>query len=240
MYEKTQAIVLRLRKHTDKASILTLYTRELGQVTCLVHGLHGKKSNNKKALFEPLNLLEVELQHKNNSYRIAESRIVAPFTQIPYDMGKRSIAMLLAEVLTYALRDPVENVELFDFLRESIAELDACEQAANFPVMLLIQLTTHLGVQPNIENEGNYFDIETGTSTQHLPQHPHYLAGREAQLFRQIVRSTYADMAQIHSTRQERRALLNSIINYYLLHVPEFRIPKSMDILSEVLESMVE
>ncbi len=236
MFEKTNAIVLRLAKHTDKASLLHLYTREYGQIACFVHGIHGKKSNNKKALFEPLNLLELEVEHRNNTYRLRESRLVSPLRTIPFDMAKRSITMLLAEVLTNALREPVENPELFDFIYDSILLLDQCETPQNFLLVCMMQLTHHLGILPNTEDAGNTFSLESGTMTHQHPNSSHIIAGDELLLFKQLTTCTYEQMQGLRTTRSQRKTLINAFITYFQFHLPEFHHLKSIDILTEILD----
>ena len=232
MYEKTCAIVLRLVKHTDKMSILHLYTREFGRIACSVHGVHGRKSNNKAALFEPLTILEVDILQRNTNFRLSESKLWHPLRQIPFDMAKRSIVMLLAEVLDNVLRESFENTELFDFVLQSIVELDETEHVANFHLYFLLQLTIHLGFQPNMEGDGTLFDLESGELCNVLPFHPNYIVGEELHIFQTL----FTDYnIRLSMTQIQRRSMLNVILNYYRLHVPEFRSMKSIDVLVDIL-----
>ena len=232
MYEKTHAIVLRLVKHTDKLSLLHLYTREFGRLVCSVHGVHGRKSNNKIALFEPLTLLEVDVQRRNAHCRLSESKLWHPLRQIPYDMVKRSIVMLLAEVLENVLCETFENAELFDFVARSVVELDETEHAANFHLQFLLKLAVHLGFQPNMEGEGTLFDLTSGELCNALPLHRHYIVGEELLLFKSLLGS---DGTAIRMTQMQRRDMLNVLITYYRMHVPEFRTLKSIDVLIDIL-----
>ncbi len=237
MYNKTTAIVLRFTKHTDKTNILHLYSRTDGRISVLVHGIHGKKSNNKKALFEPLSIIDIETTQRNNTLRLGESKLHIAYKQIPFDIAKRSICMLLAEILENTLQEQIENEELFDFIIDSLLQLDNLNQAGNFHIHFLLQLTSHLGIQPNLEEKGTILDMESGNITCSRPTHKNYIEGNMLEILKLLNHSTYETNESISIKRSERQNLLKAMIDYYRIHIPAFKSPKSIDILTELFES---
>ncbi|MBP7488045.1 MAG: recombination protein O N-terminal domain-containing protein, partial [Parabacteroides sp.] len=66
MLYKTRGIVLHSIPYSDKYSIIYMYTEAFGRVSYLVARTRGKKSNISRALFIPLSVLEMEVDHKQN------------------------------------------------------------------------------------------------------------------------------------------------------------------------------
>ena len=88
------------------------------------NGVRSAKGKHKMALFQPLNLLDLDLFLKDKGLcRISEAKSAYPFKETPYNIYKSSIALFLAEVLCKVLKEEEENVPLFDFLEEKIKEL---------------------------------------------------------------------------------------------------------------------
>ena len=92
-----------------------------------------------------------------------------------------------------------------------------------------------LGVQPTLNKDrNNYFDLQEGIFLSGTPNHPYYLSLSETQTLAQFLRQEWTEIGQVKLTGVERRKLLNSIIHYYIYHVPGFKKPKSLTILEEV------
>ena len=72
MYSTTDAIVLSLQPHSDKAHVLHAYTRAGGRVNYMVYGL-GKK--NAAGKYTPLSI--VQLTTDDRSVRTAQLEFVA-------------------------------------------------------------------------------------------------------------------------------------------------------------------
>ena len=57
MKQTTEAIVLGLSKHSDKMSLLHVYSRTEGRLMLQVYGANGKKKQ--RAAYQPLSLVEL-------------------------------------------------------------------------------------------------------------------------------------------------------------------------------------
>jgi len=117
MQVKTSGIILHSIKHTDSATIITVYTRQFGRVSYMVHGVNKKKSSCRAAILQPLSIVEMDVFHTpgKNIQRLKEMRLEQPFTGIPYNPVKNSLALFLSEVLYRTLRqtEPDESLYLF-------------------------------------------------------------------------------------------------------------------------------
>ena len=113
MQVKTSGIVLHSIKHTDSTTILTVYTRQFGRVSYMVHGANKKKSVCRTAFLQPLSIIEMDVFHTpgKDIQRLKEMRMEHSLTGIPYNPIKNSLALFLSEVLFRTLRqtEPDEN-----------------------------------------------------------------------------------------------------------------------------------
>ena len=145
MLSTTDAIVLSLQPHSDKAHVLHAYTRAGGRINYMVYGI-GKKNTAGK--YSPLSIVQLTTDEK--SIRTAQLTFVP--TSITTDPYKRTIALFLSEVLYSVLRHPMTDEPMFDFLIDSIKELDSLPYRegegvglANFHLQVLIGFAEKLG-----------------------------------------------------------------------------------------------
>ena len=173
---KTRGIVLHTIPYNDKYSIIYMYTEAFGRASYLVSRSRGKKSTVSKALFIPLSVLEMEVEHlnKRDLHRIKETRICFPLNDVCCDPVKNVLALFLSEVLFRVVKDTEPDPRLFDYLYESIHLLEYADKGiANFHMVFLLGLLHHLGIFPNMESHrvGYYFDMLNGVFTDHIPMH---------------------------------------------------------------------
>ena len=81
---KTRGIVLHSIPYNDKYSIIYMYTEAFGRASYLVARSRGKKSSVSKALFMPLSVVEMEVEHlnKRDLHRIRETKLCYPLTEV--------------------------------------------------------------------------------------------------------------------------------------------------------------
>lgn len=176
MLTTTDAIVLSLQPHSDKAHVLHAYTRAGGRINYMVYGLGKKKS---AGTYSPLSIVQITTDNK--SIRTAQLSYVP--TSITTDPYKRTIALFLSEVLYSVLRHPMMDEPMFDFLVASIKELDSLPASSNpltlsspnplpnFHLQFLIDFAAKLG-----------FAIPEGNPLTHSSTHPLTRKERQAAL----------------------------------------------------------
>jgi len=86
------------------------------------------------------------------------------------------------------------------------------------------------------ENTG-YFDLKDGVFCRFPPHHQYFLDTKETQQWLTLLSSSFSDLHTLHISLQDRRVLLNHILDYYALHVDNFGNVKSHYILEEVFGS---
>lgn len=142
MLSTTDAIVLSLQPHSDKAHVLHAYTRTGGRVNYMVYGLGRKHAI---GLYTPFTLLQITADHtpsKPPTLKEAVPLTANPLTANPY---KSTIALFISEVLYHVLRHPMTDEPMFDFIAQAVRELDQCEAPQNFHLHFLVGLAAKLG-----------------------------------------------------------------------------------------------
>lgn len=235
MLEKTEGVVLHILKYSDSADIVSVYTALYGKLTFMVYRSHKKKSKFKSAFFQPLSLLDIDLEYKQNRdfQTLKEVRTAIAFKSIPFSPVKNAIALFLSEVLFRALHNERDEF-LFEYLKKSIVFLDDLKEGTgNFHLLFLFGLSRHLGFEPNPENGDAYpfFDLLNGVFCPIRPLHRHFAEGETAKAFYHLSHANWIDAAQVVTSRSLRAEVLNKLMEYYQLHVPDFRNINSLEVL---------
>lgn len=241
MLSKTRGIILHSIPYNDKYAIVHIYTEAFGRVPYMVARSHGKKSTVTRALFMPLSVLELEVDHlpKREIQRIRECRLFFPTAEICMDPVKNVLALFLAEILYRVVKETEPDPRMFDYLCRSIRFLeDAREGIANYHLVFLLGLVQYLGVFPDMETrkEGYFFDMLNGVFVSQIPTHPHYLGQQESSIFGRLLRISYENMSLYTFSRGERVGIINRILEYYRLHLPEFPEIKSIAVMQSLFD----
>ena len=241
MLNKTRGIVLHSIAYNDKYSIVHLYTESFGRASYLVSRSRGRKSTVSHALFSPFSVLDMEVDHKNNRdiHRIKEIKSHCSTNNLSCDPIKNIVTLFLAEVVFRVVRETEPDKELFNFLLHTIQELDRTQKnVANFHLVFLLHLLHYQGISPNIDsfNEEAYFDLLNGEFTDTIPMHKHYLSRQESNIFAQLLRINFENMHAYEFARTERVSIIQTILNYYRLHLPPFSEIKSIAIMQSLFD----
>lgn len=240
MQVKTTGIVLHSIKHGDSSIIITVYTEQFGRVAYMIHGANKKKSVVRSALIQPLSIVEMDVFHSpgKDIQRIKDIRMKYQFNGIPIHPVKNSLALFVSEMLYRVLRQTEPDERLFLFLENSIQQLDHCDVGlANFHLVFLLKLTRYLGFEPNADSDhSKYFDLMNGIFQLEKPLHTHYLLPEPTNYFAEVLEADYSTMQNLAFSRAVRMQLLESIIEYYRLHIPEFKGLNSLSILQSLFD----
>lgn len=235
MQIKTQAIVLSTIKFQEKSLIVKCFTKSDGLKSYFIpSAFSSKKSNQKIAYFQPLNILEIEANHKNKGTLeyFKEVKISYNYQNINTDIVKSSMLLFLSEVLHNSIFEEEKNENLFSFLETSLMWLDTHDAVSNFHLIFLIQLTKFLGFYPQTDEiEGNYFEMIDGVFSPF--QGTSCLNEHETQLLKKLLNLRFED-TQKNFHKEERQTLLKILLEYYSIHLQGFKQPNSLEVLKEI------
>jgi DNA repair protein RecO (recombination protein O) len=230
MLYKTRGIALSYIRYRESSIISKIYTESFGIQTYIVNGVRSAKSkSNRIALFQPLTLLDMVVYHKSKEdtiHRLSELKCYAPFSSIPFDVVKSSLALFVTEILGKTLKEEESNEFLFHFLQESVLYLDRAEgRFENFHIQFLMQLASFLGF--GIET---IEDLERELGANNFPQTNDHIehAASEKLLYSEFGASISLD-------RNRRLRILEKVIFFYKIHMDGLGEVRSLEVLKEIL-----
>jgi DNA repair protein RecO (recombination protein O) len=235
MLVKTKAIVLSALKFQEKSLIVKCFTESDGVKSYFVRdAFSSRKSASKMAYFQPLSIIEIEAIHKNKGSleHFKEIKIAQPFQSVHSNIAKSAIAMFLSEMLLHSIREEEKNETLFAFLETALQWFDHHDNVANLQLILLLEITKHLGFYPEVShvefpffemNEGIFVPFSGTTS----------LSEEATQNFKKLLELRFDNDQNTFNVAQ-RKQLLKDLIDYYSLHLEGFKKPKSLEVLAAV------
>lgn len=231
---------LKLTAHTDRASILNAYSRELGSVAFVVPSGSGPVAARRRALLMPLNPLEVQTTVRPGSELLSfgEPRALMPLHHVLASPARSSLAMFLAEALAPIVRQGEADPVLFDYIFEAVGLLnDPQTPVANFHLCFLTGLTSILGIEPDVADyrPGMLFDMLDARFRQTAALHGHMLSSSESQGAERLCRITWQNQGRYRYTTEQRTRALELILQYYTLHHANLSGLRSPSILHAIL-----
>jgi DNA repair protein RecO (recombination protein O) len=238
MLVRTKAIVLTGLKFGESDLIVKCFTEE-GIKTYLLKRIFKSKSKKINiAYFQPLTQLRLTANHnsKGNLNSIIEARINYVYRTISYDVFKQSIALFLAETLAHSLFEEERNPELYEYVETALIWLDTHDKTSNFHILFLLNLTKYLGFYPEQGNlHCSYFDLREGVFTDQKPLN-NGIYGEKLILFKSLIGINFDVIGKLRLNSKSRNIMLDILLDYYELHLPAFKKPKSLDVLKEVFK----
>jgi DNA repair protein RecO (recombination protein O) len=240
MLHKTRGIVFKTTDYGESSVIVQVFTEKFGLQSYMVNGARKPKAKIGRNMLQPLHLLEMVVYHKNigNVQRIKELKNAPLLQTIPYDVIKSSIAIFLNEVLYKAVKQQAADENSFGFIFSAIEWLDhQTEGLANFHLLFLIQLTRYLGFYPDryLAGEADYFDMRNGVFCRYKPDSVLYLSPPHTQNFARLLQCSFENTLLVKLTNNDRRYLLQKLLDYYALHIEGFGNIRSHEVLEEIL-----
>lgn len=235
MLVKTKAIVISTLKYQEKSLIVKCFTFSDGLKSYFIPSAYSpKKYNHKIAYFQPLTIIDIEANHKNKGTleHIKEIKLVHSFHSINNDIIKSTIVLFLSEILHHSIHEEEKNENLFSFLETALLWLDTHEEASNFHLILLLEMTKFLGFYPDVsEMNFDFFDTKEAFFTDF--QSANTLSEHESKLFKRLIELKF-DANQKIFAGIERQILLKILLDFYAFHLEGFKKPKSLEVLKEV------
>jgi DNA repair protein RecO (recombination protein O) len=237
MIHATRGIVFRTVKFSETSVVSKIYTEKFGMQSYLVNGVRTEKAKTKAALLQVMSQLDLRVYHHEHRHlhRIKEMQSFYLYRSLLFTPLKSSLGLFMMEVLNLCIKEEEPNENMFQFISHQLTRLD---QAATLEpdslLHFLLQLSGLLGFFPQGKFEAGRpaFDLTEGRFTSGSTPHPQMLLPPVSENFSKVIHAQ-----KILLSSPERRALLDHLLNYYRLHVPEFRIPKSLRVLDEVFHA---
>lgn len=239
MLNKTKGIVLHTIKYGETSVIVKVYTELFGLQSYLVKGARNRKGGNKMSQLAPLTLLEMEVYRKETAQlqHIREMRVAYPFTSLPFDVIKSSIALFINEVIFRSVREEEPNPPLYSFMESSIRWFDLVpNHYSDFHLWFMLHFCSYLGFTPhdNYSNSRGIFNLREGIFQSHLPEHADYLIEPLSSTLSQLSALSLSDLPLLQLSSKTRHELLPRLVEFYLFHIQGMKDINSLEVLREV------
>ena len=233
----TKAIVLSALKYGDTSLIVKCYTQEEGIKTYMVRGvLKPKKKGITAAYFQPLTQLKIVANHntKNTLNSLKEVQVYQPYKTIYNNIVKQSVVLFLSEVLSNAIQEEEQNTTLYEYIETALQWLDLHDNVANFHLLFLLNLTGFLGFYPDLsDTKKNGFDLLEGVYSDNFAN-KNVIYKNDFYQFKKLLGINFDAIQEVSFSKEERQVVLQIIIQYFKLHLGNFRNPKSLQVLETV------
>ena len=239
MLVKTKAIVLHSFKYGESRMIVDMFTEEAGRLSFITSIPKTSKGRIKKQYFQPMTLLEVECDVRQNVQlqKLKDAHLLTVYTSIPFSPEKLALSLFIAEFLYHALRSEQQDKLLFAYVCDSMQWLDTVEVGfANFHLTFLMRMSRFLGFYPNLDDyvDGCVFDLRTATFSLQVPTHRDFLDSHDSQLIHTLMRMDFPTMHLFQLSHHDRNRITEVLLHYYRLHIPQFPELKSLGVLQEL------
>lgn len=242
MLEKTQGIVLGIVPYKDQYQLLHIYTEKFGKLTFLNGISRSRKALAKNTMFSPMSLLELEVDIADNSeiHKIKEAvTLISSYSIGATDPMKYAQCLYVAELIDKCIREVEQNTILWDYIVTSLNIFSlSTSDFSNFHLAFTAGLCNPLGFGIDTEayESGMYFDMYEGCFTQQVPTHQYYLKPNSAEYMYRILSVKLSDADSINMNNNERNILLEILIAYIKLHIPEIGVIKSVDVIKSLFD----
>ena len=240
MNSKTRGIILQATNYSETSLVVKIYTEHGGLASFIVSGVRTKNSRFKSNVFQPLSLVELVASgsQAQSMKRITEIQLSPPFSGIPGDIIKSSIAIFLSEVIYRSIREEEPNPSLFGFIHNSIQILDLSQASCSrFHIYFMIQLSRYLGFFPHGEysETSSIFDLKEGYFTNRLPSHPAILDPSHSKILFRLMLSDFENYRDIEISTAATKVLLQALVTYFEIHHTHGNPIKSHTVLETIL-----
>jgi DNA repair protein RecO (recombination protein O) len=141
----------------------------------------------------------------------------------------------MIEVLNKSVREEEVNASLFNHLFEKIGELDEIDKLpADYLLNFLVGLSVHLGFHPDgsFSITTPFFSLSEGRFMNGEKMLPNTLNEKTSEHLSLLIHAPSSEISPI-----SRKLLLEALLQYYQLHIPNFSRPKSLRVLEEVFRN---
>ena len=229
MKSKELGILIDKHNYSESSSILNFYTLEKGYVSFIFKGVKKKgKSLNQLGLYEISYFKRPESDLgiiQTMDYAWTPARIYS-------EPQKVMLVFFMADVLKQTIKQQGPDPHLFEYVQAQLIDLETRSDDFIFPTQFLAQYMGFLGYAPLFdEDEASAFDIERGMFTNtpsgsKYVQDPGVLSFLKAQFLKEPTENYPRDVV---------RKSLEVLVNYAELHLPNFSLKVSMEVIRDTL-----
>lgn len=250
MLLSTQGLVLHSTIYSETSVIAKLFTRQLGLRSYMLKGVRSSAGRTKMNLLQPMSYLDLVV-YNNPKSQINYIKELSPASSaFASDPVVSALRFFMAELLYKSLREEEPLPALFDYCVEQmncISHQTSIGQSNLSGLPLFFQLTVlrYLGLEP-LDNysineplfnlkEGRYMASPSPYTPVVDPNVDYLLDFTSSLHLHHFLDSLNHEQPFPLLTLQQRISLINVLLEYFRIHIADFRNFKSHEILHAVL-----
>ena len=213
-------------KYGEHDVILHCFTQKMGFQSYFLRGIYSTK-NKKKAYLAPLNEITFVIDNHHKSNIISIKKIEQCKILESNDIRVSSIIFFVAEFLIQVLKTEVKQENIYLVIKKFCNAVEQNNFHAHF--IFLVEFLKIQGIAPLVSDE-KYLDPEMGRYDIMVSHH----------LFNEEISSLWknyileSDISNIKIKNELKRQFLDSVMLYYYYHFPDFKTPKSLEVLKMI------
>ena len=231
----SRAIVLNKTKYSESSVIARIFTREAGVQSFILKSAFSKKNKGKLALLENLSLVELTFDDYREGIKyLNDIALYHPYSLIPFDMVRRTLFIFYNEILYKILKDFSADAKLFDFIEQSLLELDGeTARLADIHLRFMVNFSKILGFFPtdNFSAQNCHFFIEESAFIHDYFDYPDYLSKEASAYLSDLMHEAIPQLPP----KEIRNELLYGLIRYFEKHNEQTHHIESVPILAALL-----
>lgn len=147
--------------------------------------------------------------------------------------------MFINEVISKAIKEEESNPALFDFLFQMVLDLDDPDFfTPDFHLRFMLKFSKFLGFEPRKNHTHNsWFNLREGIFEDRRSDSGEYIAPEFTGYLNDLLCMDNLCEPSFLIPPPARAMLLNRLIHYYRLHIPEFGELKTPEVLHEILSA---
>lgn len=234
----TRGIIFRSVKYSETSLILDIYTLDFGLKSYIISDVRKSKTKNSASLLQLLNVIEFTYypSEADKLSRIREYNIHYKYLNLTYEVIRTSVGLFILELSRNAIKEKEENNKLYHFIENKLIQLDTVDYflLGNFYLTFTLELTEYLGFYPmsNHNIQSPIFDLQNGRFVAANHNNKYTMNEPQSYLLYQLITSPLT----FNNQKIDREELINNLLLYYSLHLPDFKSIKSLDVLREVMK----
>lgn len=228
-----QGILLKRFNYSETSLILHFYTLEDGFSAYIFQGGKKKKGN----LLQALSIVEISSYKRKDSDlgKITEVNLAYTPQSLPFNPIKSSIAFFIAEVLSSVFYNSDQDTKVYNFLVHEIKWIDNSDTLTNYPIWFMLKLAEKIGIGIQVEHpKGQIFDLQEGKISNTPPVDHYFVKNETIPILIELLTSEKTELLSFQIKKSYRRQILDSLIDYYRIHINNFKKPKTIDVLQAI------
>ena len=217
-------------KYGDHDVILHCFTKENGFESFFVKNIYAKKNKKKPYLF-PLNEIHFNTAVISKSSSLKNINKIERCISFDFDddFKANSIIFFLAEFFNTTLKNETSSAYVYNEILHLKHQLNVKNYQCH--LIFLIKFLHYQGCSPLFDG-GLFLNAEDGKFSS--VQDSRYFSEEISTIWKNILVSEDPYLLKINSTL--RKEVLESVMRYYQIHVPHFRVPESWEIVQQIFD----